>query len=553
MKTTQLTLAVLAPFAFAGCASFAGGPAPAKQLTLKAVVPGASVPGSAAPARQLTLNAVLPGSAYPRQLIAIDGDQGKIVVWDPGPNQQNLSIGLFGGTRYFQVPENATAGVHQVAIMDEVFQSLSVPITVLPKSNPHPEPRIEDVALFAVKEAAGQAKLWVTVSAANLDIGAQVEVFSIQGQQEIAHPVLEPKFWSALPTNYFLNHDPDTFAYPVFHYGQLLFAIEDIPGGTTLQIRVQNVDGKQSALSEYAVLLGTELDRDGDAIPDAAESAPSGFASDFGATPLRKDILIEVDWMASAAPPNQIWSIIESVFTNAPVLNPDGSPGFHIAIDRGQGGVFSEGGTVLIDVDEISLDPLGTFDQLKSMPVARADFFHYCIIAREDPEGSSGDSEVNGGNDFYVALEGPDPPETQLAIAGTFVHELGHNLGLRHGGNWGGQEDKHFEFKPNLPSTMSYRYQYDGISVDCDLTPDGYHDFSEGMMMELHEHSIDESVGICDGQWIDFDENNTVTPAGPLNMSKLWEKAADGDENDVYRDYDQWSSLKFECGFDWLD
>ena len=59
----------------------------------------------------------------------------------------------------------------------------------------------------------------------------------------------------------------------------------------------------------------------------------------MGTNKWRKDILVEVDWMAAAAPQPSLWQKVEQVFRDAPVLNPDGSRGVNIIIDHGQGGL----------------------------------------------------------------------------------------------------------------------------------------------------------------------------------------------------------------------
>lgn len=75
--------------------------------------------------------------------------------------------------------------------------------------------------------------------------------------------------------------------------------------------------------------------------------------------------------------------------------------------------------------------------------------------------GESGLAEVSG-NDFIVSLGGRE--QDLLAVGGTFVegstfmHELGHNLGLLHGGG----DD--INAKPNYLSIMNYRYQFGGIA-----------------------------------------------------------------------------------------
>ena len=70
---------------------------------------------------------------------------------------------------------------------------------------------------------------------------------------------------------------------------------------------------------------------------------------------------------------------------------------------------------------------------------------------------------------------------------GTFMHELGHNLGLRHGG---GDSTKG---KPNYLSVMNYFFQLDGL--DCGAAGICV-DFSHQELPPLNEDDLDETVGI---------------------------------------------------------
>lgn len=105
----------------------------------------------------------------------------------------------------------------------------------------------------------------------------------------------------------------------------------------------------------------------------------------------------------------------------------------------------------------------------------RADIFHYALFVHDlggtiagNPTGSisgisrnlTGSDEAFrlGASDFVVSLGSwTDHEGTDIEQAGTFMHELGHNLGLRHGG------DDHQLFEPNYLSVMNYSYQTTGI------------------------------------------------------------------------------------------
>jgi hypothetical protein len=91
-------------------------------------------------------------------------------------------------------------------------------------------------------------------------------------------------------------------------------------------------------------------------------------------------------------------------------------------------------------------------------------------IPATPPFGASGVSEIDG-NDFIIslgnAIQDKSVPPSQNNVGGTFMHELGHNLGLRHGGGsdtFGDAEDVP-TFKPNFLSVMNYKFQFPGVLV----------------------------------------------------------------------------------------
>jgi hypothetical protein len=121
----------------------------------------------------------------------------------------------------------------------------------------------------------------------------------------------------------------------------------------------------------------------------------------------------------------------------------------------------------------------------------------------------SGESEFFG-NDFIVSLanyinEVGNPPDA-LNVGGTFMHELGHNLGLHHGGGFdsdGTAEDVGVEYKPNYLSVMNYSYQFVGIPQ---LRGPSRLDYSEQVLPTggatpgvLDETNLDETVGLGSG------------------------------------------------------
>jgi len=118
--------------------------------------------------------------------------------------------------------------------------------------------------------------------------------------------------------------------------------------------------------------------------------------------------------------------------------------------------------------------------------------FHYMIWA--DGWGPAGDttsgmSMGTPSSDFVVTLgrwnggAGGDPFEQ----VGTFVHELGHNLGLHHGG----ADD--IEEKPNHLSVMNYVWQTSGLRKNGTA---GHFTYQWLKLGDVDENDLNESAGI---------------------------------------------------------
>src|SRR5438093_11068083 len=94
---------------------------------------------------------------------------------------------------------------------------------------------------------------------------------------------------------------------------------------------------------------------------------------------------------------------------------------------------------------------------------------------------ASGCAEI-GGNDFVVALG--SFIGTTDEWAGTFMHEFGHTLGLRHGGG------DNINCKPNYLSVMSYSRQFPNVITDRPLN------YSDRVLPQLNETNLTEAAGI---------------------------------------------------------
>ena len=126
-----------------------------------------------------------------------------------------------------------------------------------------------------------------------------------------------------------------------------------------------------------------------------------------------------------------------------------------------------------------------------------------------DP-GITGFSELPGFN-FILALgsflEGNAIYQlTDNFVGSAFMHELGHNFGLEHGGvvsNGFFPPESCYVAKPNYISVMNYRYNINGIPYAATTgsnIPVDYHqwrvDYSSFTALTLNETDLDESAGI---------------------------------------------------------
>ena len=276
-------------------------------------------------------------------------------------------------------------------------------------------------------------------------------------------------------------------------------------------------------------------DTDGDGLLDGWELNgydPNGDGNPevnlpaMGANPLHKDLFVEADYMNDssgydfALPAKAQLDDLVNSFANAPVSNPDGTTGIHLHIDTGGAangvapgtiGAYNLGGGNVVPF-QTNLGVAGSnctnydWSQFQSLKNSyfnpyRIPIFHYMIFAYDlgptcgSVSGISRNSPVDsvfikGATDFIVSLgEWDDEGVNHGSLTereGTFMHELGHNLGLRHGGN------DNINYKPNYLSVMNYFFQMDGVYRDG-----GYHyDYSRFLLPSLNENSLKEPVGL---------------------------------------------------------
>jgi hypothetical protein len=296
-------------------------------------------------------------------------------------------------------------------------------------------------------------------------------------------------------------------------------------------------------------------DTDGDAISDGDEvlgtSAGLNLAA-MGTNPLQKNILLEYDWFDdqldcgqhSHRPSSAQIASISAAFANANHINPDGTTGIVLIHDYGQGGAFT-GGNLLYDDNGVLLSGVsgGEFLAYKASNFAanRNGYFHYVILPHHYnvESNSSGQAELTG-DDLIVSLQ---CSLSTSNVANTIMHELGHNLSLRHGGN------ENCNYKPNYNSVMNYKYQFPGVDNDCDAQPNGVLSFSYGTNISLVENSLNETLGVCGGgaRPIDWNQSGSLQSQViiDLNSGDAFQSIACGGALTTLHDYDDWGNISF--------
>lgn len=510
---------------------------------------------------QPVLTDIVNDTAYPRQILGVEGSGLGFtnVKWDAGLANETNAKASFFSARYFQVPATATVGDHPVRLDNSQGTSANtIQVNTLASSGAWPDPRIQDIGLYDIfRPAAAQPVFWLSVAVANGDIDAKVFVNNVEQTTLM---------YSAIPSDYLTNHTPSTYNYPIYHYTLYIAVVESASYADNLDIKIRNNDGTESSVSNYQLPSSYDTrDTDGDGLLDRWEadgySVTPGDTIDLaamGCDPKRKDLLVEVDWIAAAQPQNGVWADMTGAFAAAPILNPDGSQGINLIIDRGQGGAFTGGGTVLSNHTVMDFGPAPSgvtgytdFFTYKSntsnFDPDRQNIFHYCIFGRARPNGTSGRGEV-WGNDHMVTFRNFGVWAQQLAQSGTFMHEFGHNLGLWHGGIEGNLGDGNEAYKPNMHSVMGYRYQFGGASNDCSMNPNGVLTYSEGIFNTLDESSVSEATGICDNTGLDYNCDGDTSDNGPMDIDTRPSvcPSGDGANNEEFIDYDQWGNLKYK-------
>lgn len=212
------------------------------------------------------------------------------------------------------------------------------------------------------------------------------------------------------------------------------------------------------------------LDSDGDKLLDSWELNGYDANGDgiididlptMGANPYKKDLFVEMDWMPGLLGTEEDLNRIVKEFADLPLRNPDGTTGVNIHLDAGseRSAKYNLGGGNVLPYSALENGIRGVVDYRNnySDPNRKGIFYYMVWGDKYGTNGSSGVAWMHG-MEFLVSV-GPSYWGTASSDVkvGTFIHELGHNLGLGHGGT------DEVNFKPNYLSIMNYAYQLGGV------------------------------------------------------------------------------------------
>lgn len=242
---------------------------------------------------------------------------------------------------------------------------------------------------------------------------------------------------------------------------------------------------------------------------------------------------------------------IAASFDNAPVSNPNGQSGINLHIEIDETALpnrnYSENlvtgqGDLKVQIRQQREMFFGTAAQRQSdvsevLLKSKLLTYRYGVVGGSieftfmDPNPCPGEDPIvtlrpGGmgeipGDEFIITLEDPDNSPGDMARS--IMHELGHCLGLRHGGC------DNVNFKPNYFSVMNYMHALEMPNWGQRWNDGLRLDYSRADLPDVDESSLSEPIGIGS------DNNSTVdrlfafandNPINPSGSTRIW--IADG-------------------------
>jgi len=296
-------------------------------------------------------------------------------------------------------------------------------------------------------------------------------------------------------TQYTNSYDVSTYSNPSFTLANAIFrngyAFSKWAMGSTTGTQ-HNVGASVSisaSTTMYAVWtqVSPNADTDGDGLPDVWELYGADFDGDdiidlplhqMGADPNKKDVFVEIDWMTGFQPvESSIKPIYEEFKKHNINLHIDFGPD---SIDYVTGKKWKDypggsGGNIFAYSDLDQHDSTRWSNIINNnFTVSRRKAFHHSAFV-SNLGGAGGYGYWPGQHTLVLGTM------SSWAIGVALMHELGHNLGLGHGGMDG------VNYKPNYLSSMNYLFSYDSTLS---------YKYSDHHLDDLDERSLNESKGV---------------------------------------------------------
>lgn len=250
------------------------------------------------------------------------------------------------------------------------------------------------------------------------------------------------------------------------------------------------------------------MDTDGDGLPDVWEKEGLDYDGDgkidvdlpaMGADPNVPDIFVEVDWMVrpqkkilwweikkyrNLAPSEDAMKLVYDSFKQHEInLHIDVGPDSIDFVTGKKWGKLSGGNEIPYE-KKFNIKSSWNSTVNANFSKARHNVFKHCLFVDQYDGTRSGIANNIPGQFFIVANQDWVFNGGNISVGGTFMHELGHTLGLRHGGC------DHEHYKPNYLSVMNYAFQTTG------LVGSGMVGYSDYKLPDINEAHINEKLGI---------------------------------------------------------
>ncbi|MHA7814605.1 MAG: GC-type dockerin domain-anchored protein [Phycisphaerales bacterium] len=313
-------------------------------------------------------------------------------------------------------------------------------------------------------------------------------------------------------------------------------------------------------LSGRFVFRLDHLDYDGDGLFNTWEEDGIDFEIDGtpeldlpgeGADPQRKDLFVEIDTHNGIQLQQSLLDEIATSFDDAPVPNPNGQSGInlHIGIDETAlpnrdytENLVTGQGDLKMQIRQQRDMFFGTAAQRQSdisdvLIKSKLLTYRYCVVGGSieytftNPNPCPGEDPITTlrpggmgeipGDEFIITLQNPNNRPGDMARS--IMHELGHCLGLRHGGC------DNVNFKPNYFSVMNYMHALEMPNWGQQWNDGLRLDYSRADLPDVDESSLSEPIGIGSnsettaGRLFAFANDNPINPSG---STRIW--IADG-------------------------